>query len=108
MNARLIEMHEPVANGTTERGEAQSKTGGWSRLGGFCQRLFSLAAAGQPKRLLRVRETLSLGEKRFLAVVEYDGRKLLIAGTPQQISLLERLDEKAPASSASATGLRSE
>jgi flagellar biogenesis protein FliO len=56
-------------------------------------RLFSLAAASHRKRRLRVCETLSLGEKRFIAVVEYDRQKFLLAGTPQNISLLQRLDE---------------
>jgi len=35
---------------------------------------------------------LSLGEKRFIAVVEYGQEKFLLAGTPQNISLLKRLD----------------
>jgi len=35
---------------------------------------------------------LSLGEKRFIAVVEYGQEKFLLAGTQQNISLLKRLD----------------
>jgi flagellar biogenesis protein FliO len=35
---------------------------------------------------------LSLGEKRFIAVVEYGPDKFLLAGTTQNISLLKKLD----------------
>jgi flagellar biogenesis protein FliO len=34
---------------------------------------------------------LALGDKRFVAVVEYGREKFLLAGTPQNISLLKRL-----------------
>lgn len=57
--------------------------------------LFSMVAAHRRERRLRVCETLSLGEKRFIAVVEYDRQKFLLAGTPRNISLLQRLDEDA-------------
>ena len=97
-------MYEPVADGTTESAE-----GSWSKLGSLCQRLFSLAASSQRKRLLRLQETLSLGEKRFLAVVEYDGRKFLIGGTPQNLTLLDRLDgETTVKNTASSSGSRPE
>jgi hypothetical protein len=39
-------------------------------------------------RSLRLRETLPLGERRFLAVVEFHGQELLVAGTPNSITLL--------------------
>ena len=50
-------------------------------------------AAGHRQRRLRLCETLSLGEKRFVAVVEYGRQRFLLAGTQQNISLLQRLDE---------------
>ena len=43
---------------------------------------------------LRVAETVSLGEKRFVAVVEVDGRHFLLAGGPTNIVLLAQLDAK--------------
>jgi len=52
-----------------------------------------MAAGHRPERRLRLCETLSLGEKRFIAVVEYGKQKFLLAGTPQNISLLQSLDE---------------
>ncbi len=44
-------------------------------------------------RRLRVCESLSLGEKRLIAVVEYDKQKFLIGGGAQSVSLLARLGE---------------
>jgi flagellar biogenesis protein FliO len=52
-----------------------------------------MATGHRPERRLRLCETLSLGEKRFIAVVEYGKQKFLLAGTPQNISLLQSLDE---------------
>jgi flagellar biogenesis protein FliO len=40
------------------------------------------------KKKLRLRETLSLGNKRFLAVVEYQHQEILIAGTASSITVL--------------------
>jgi flagellar biogenesis protein FliO len=40
------------------------------------------------KKRLHVRETLSFGDKRFLAVVEYRHQELLVAGTASSITVL--------------------
>jgi flagellar biogenesis protein FliO len=45
---------------------------------------------------LRVAEIVSLGEKRFVAVVQVDGRHFLLAGSPTNIVLLAQLDDKEP------------
>jgi flagellar biogenesis protein FliO len=42
----------------------------------------------QARKKLRLRETLSLGEKRFLAIVEYRHQELLVAGTASSITVL--------------------
>jgi flagellar biogenesis protein FliO len=42
-------------------------------------------------RQLHLRETLSFGERRFVAVVEFDQRQFLIGGTGTSISLLAEL-----------------
>jgi flagellar biogenesis protein FliO len=47
-------------------------------------------------RRLRVAETVSLGEKRFVAVVQVDGRHFLVAGGPANIALLAQLDANEP------------
>jgi len=43
-------------------------------------------------RRLRLSETLSLGEKRFLAVVQFQQQEFLVGGTGNSIALLARLD----------------
>jgi flagellar biogenesis protein FliO len=45
---------------------------------------------------LRVAETVSLGEKRFVAVVQVDGRHFLLAGGATNIALLAQLDPNQP------------
>jgi len=44
-----------------------------------------------PKRL-RLCESLALGERRFVAVVEFERARFLVGGTPSSLSLLARLD----------------
>jgi hypothetical protein len=48
------------------------------------------AARTNTKRL-RVSETVSLGEKRFVAVVHIDGLQFLLGGGPTNVSLLAQL-----------------
>ena len=43
-------------------------------------------------RRLRLSETLSLGEKRFLAVVQFQHQEFLVGGTGNSVALLARLD----------------
>ncbi len=47
-------------------------------------------------RKLRLSETLSLGEKRFVAVIEFQRQQFLIGGTASSIVLLTRLPEEVP------------
>lgn len=41
---------------------------------------------------LRVEETLALGDRRFVSIVEAEGERFLVGLTPQGISLISRLD----------------
>jgi len=41
---------------------------------------------------LKVEETLALGDRRFVSILEVEGERFLIALTPQGINLLSRLD----------------
>jgi len=50
-----------------------------------------------PSRQLRLRETLTLGERRFIAVVEFEGQKFLIAGTGSSVAMLTALPSAASA-----------
>ena len=54
--------------------------------------LRALQVTRSTTRRLRVAETVSLGEKRFVAVVQVDGRHFLLAGGPANIALLAQLD----------------
>ena len=47
----------------------------------------------QTRKSLRVCESVSLGEKRFVAVVQLDNERFLIGGSAGSVSLLSRLQE---------------
>jgi flagellar biogenesis protein FliO len=47
----------------------------------------------RPARQLRLRETLALGERRFLAVVEFEQQRFLIGGTGSSVALLSHLPD---------------
>ena len=46
------------------------------------------------KKRLRVCETVSLGEKRFVAVIQVDGEQFLVGGSSNSVSTLARLEYK--------------
>jgi flagellar biogenesis protein FliO len=46
----------------------------------------------RPRRL-RLCESLPLGERRFVAVVEFDQARFLVGGTPSSLVLLSRLSD---------------
>jgi flagellar biosynthesis protein FliO len=60
----------------------------------FFNRAFGWLGVGnaQPKQL-QVVETLPLGEKRFVAILNAEGRKFLIGGGSAGVSLLTQLDD---------------
>jgi hypothetical protein len=45
-------------------------------------------------RKLRATETISLGEKRFVAVVEFEKRRFLIGGASNSVTLLTELQDR--------------
>jgi flagellar biogenesis protein FliO len=45
-------------------------------------------------RRLKVTETVSLGEKRFVSILQVDGAQFLIGGSSANVSLLAILDKK--------------
>jgi flagellar biogenesis protein FliO len=71
--------------------KAGQAEGPGSRFLSFLGRFVALASARRRERRLRLCEMLALGDKRFVAVVEYGQEKFLLAGTPQNISLLHRM-----------------
>jgi len=56
----------------------------WQRLSQLGQR---------PSRRLRLSETLSLGERRFVAVIEFEQSRFLVGGTASSIVLLTQLSQ---------------
>lgn len=50
-----------------------------------------LRISRQAPRRLRLCENLPLGERRFVAVVEFDAARFLVGGTPSSLVLLSRL-----------------
>ena len=52
----------------------------------------SVKVSSKPK-LLRLCETLPLGDRRALMIVQIERRRFLLAATSQSITLLQRLDD---------------
>jgi flagellar biogenesis protein FliO len=68
----------------------------------FCSRGIAGIFQNAARRRLRLAETLPLGERRFVAVVEFEGQRFLLGGTSAQITLLSRLPEGDPQACAGA------
>lgn len=67
----------------------------WSRLAAA----LGSVRVHKKRRALRLEETLPLGERRFLALVQWEHKTFLVGVTPHNISLLEpRTSRQAPAS----------
>jgi len=47
----------------------------------------------RPPRRLRLCESLALGERRFVAVVEFESARFLLGGTASSLVLLSRLSD---------------
>jgi len=57
-----------------------------------CNWAFKQLQSRQARKRLRVCETVSLGEKRFVAVVEVDGEQFLVGGASGSVATLARLE----------------
>jgi len=68
----------------------------WKPARGIWQRLLSLTR--RPQRRLRLCESLPLGERRFVAVIEFENLRFLLGGTSASLVLLARLDSRSGAS----------
>jgi hypothetical protein len=66
-----------------------------SLTGLFCRAFFTIRGTGSSVKHLHLTETVSLGEKRFVAIVHAEGQKFLIGGSSSGVSLLTRLDDMA-------------
>jgi flagellar biogenesis protein FliO len=83
-----------VSNPGENAGGTISVRGTTSLLWSLCERIFALSR--RPLRQLRLCETLSLGEKRFVSVIEFEGKRFLVGGTAESLVLLDRLGERPP------------
>ena len=83
-------MRSVIENRAKEDGPAARSRAIWSRLTDFCRRCLAAFPARREKRL-KLCETLSLGERRFVAVVRYREQQFLVGGTGQTIALLAHL-----------------
>lgn len=55
-------------------------------------------------RRLRVAETVSLGEKRFVSILHVDGEQFLVGGSSANVVLLAKLDPNAQSTEAESFG----
>lgn len=59
---------------------------------GACSWVRNQLGSRHAKKRLRVCETVSLGEKRFVAVIEVDGEQFLVGGASSSVTTLARLE----------------
>ena len=78
--------HEAIITNSASLAKSSSRP--WAWVWRLTQRL---ARIHQAKKRLRVCESLSLGEKRFIAVVQVDGEQFLLGGAPNTLSILAHL-----------------
>jgi flagellar protein FliO/FliZ len=65
----------------------------WQRTSAWTKRH---VAVRQRRKRLKVCESVSLGEKRFVAVIQVDGQQFLVGGASNSIAMLAQLDKQAP------------
>ena len=68
-----------------------SAGGFWMRGAALWERVLRLGR--RTPRRLRLCESLPLGERRFVAVVEFDRERFLLGGTTSSLVLLSRLEK---------------
>jgi flagellar biogenesis protein FliO len=76
----------------TTRDMSASAGAQWLRVRNWWGWMARLGRAS-PRRL-RLAESLPLGDRRFVAVLEFDGSRFLLGGTASTLVLLARLDNE--------------
>ena len=93
MTTAFLPNSRPTESGDTSiRGAAASNTpwkAFWIDLGA---RLRAQVLTRRTPPSLVLRETLSLGDKRFVALIECDGQRLLVGGAGQAVNLIARMN----------------
>ena len=59
----------------------------------FSARLKALWRSQSERKKLSVRETASLGERRFVAVIQFERQRFLIGASPSSLTLLTQLPD---------------
>jgi flagellar biogenesis protein FliO len=68
-------------------------------------RLNTIWRSQKKRKTLAVRETASLGERRFVAVIQFERQRFLIGASPSSVTLLTQLrDAEAPVSDSCSGG----
>jgi flagellar biogenesis protein FliO len=58
------------------------------------RQFFRSVSVRRRQRALRLCETVSLGDKRFVAVVQFERQRFLLGVTPHSVSLLQAVGEE--------------
>jgi len=64
------------------------------RIGERLRKVFRMLTIRRRERSLRLCETVALGDKRFVAVVQFERQRFLLGVTPQSVSLLQAVGER--------------
>jgi flagellar biosynthesis protein FliO len=87
LNSSLQLALPSAAEGTIDTSSTSTKRGIWN----IFLRYFRNMRA--PQKRLRVCESVSLGDKRFLAIVRVDAESFLLGGSTGSVSMLAKLNE---------------
>jgi Flagellar biosynthesis protein, FliO len=82
---------EPPADRSLIRNVEVKSAGILSWLAGAWTWMRQQLGSRRPRKRLRVCESVSLGEKRFVAVIEVDGEQFLVGGASSSVATLARL-----------------
>lgn len=70
-------------------GLRKSVLGVWGQIQRLCKGVLTI----QGSRRLKVAETVSLGEKRFVSILHVDGEQFLLGGSVSSVVVLARLEQ---------------
>ena len=77
----------------------------WLALQAMLAAIRQRLSAVRPVKRLRVCEAVPLGDKRFVAVVQFESRRFLIGGAQNSVVLLTKLDEDSTTSFSNALAI---
>jgi len=52
--------------------------------------------AGSKRKMLSVRETAAIGDRRFVSVIQFERQRFLIGSSPSSVTLLSQLQDESP------------